>query len=292
MIKRKCGLLLSVCLMICPAFPSALHALPIAFIEKDLLYGSGGDVDLTLDLARPARGAGPFPALLYIHGGSWISGSKEDFDPALAKAAARGYVAVSVNYRLTAESLQNGKARYPFPAQINDVKCAVRWLRANASRYRIDPDHIVALGFSAGGHLALLLGFTEPSDGLEGDGGHGEFSSRVQAVVNCAGPTVFARFTKADALIRLLGGTWEEVPAVYEKASPLSYVRRDSPPVLTLHGDRDEVVSLELAFHLDARMKEVGASHTLVVKEGAGHESFHDDTAAWAFLDTTLKVPR
>jgi acetyl esterase/lipase len=290
MSKRTCGLLLSLLLLCCPSLQTAAHAQAPVKIEKDLVYGTGGGVELTLDLARPARGSGPFPALLYIHGGSWVSGSKEDFDFPLTQAAARGYVAVSVNYRLAAETREDGKPRYPFPAQINDVKCAVRWLRANAGKYRIDPDHVGALGFSAGGHLALLLAFTEPSDGLEGTGGHGEYSSRVQAAVNSAGPTLFAPFTKAEALTRLLGGTYEEVPEAWAEASPLTYVRRDNPPVLTLQGDRDELVSVELAFLLDARMKEAGASHTLVVKEGVGHESLHDDPAAWAFLDRILKV--
>ncbi|MGA2481207.1 MAG: alpha/beta hydrolase [Spirochaetia bacterium] len=257
--------------------------------ENDITFGKGGDVDLTLDLARP-EGNGPFPAIVFIHGGSWLQGSKADYDYPLQKAAARGYVAVTVNYRLTYETLANGKARYPFPAQIKDVKCAVRWLRANAGKYRIDPDHIGVLGFSAGGHLALLLGLTQPSDGFEGDGGYAEYSSRVQAVVNSSGPTELGSSSTADAFTRFLGGTYAQVPEAYAKASPVTYVRKDGPPVLTIHGDKDDVVSLTQAQDLDAKMKAVGASHTLVVKKGAGHTSFHEEKAAWDFFDRNLKV--
>jgi acetyl esterase/lipase len=285
----RCGML--ALLVVLAAFGPAAGGEAKVKREKNIVYGKGGDVELTLDLARPADGSGPFPAVVFIHGGSWIQGSKADYDFPLESAAARGYAAVTVDYRLTDESLPSGKARYPFPAQINDVKCAVRWLRANAAKYRIDQDHIGVLGFSAGGHLALLLGLTRPSDGLEGGGGFPDVSSSVQAVVNSSGPTEFGSFTQNDALARLLGGTWEEVPEAYAKASPVTYVRKDGPPVLTIHGDQDVVVPLVQARGLDARMKEAGASHALIVKEGAGHTSFHEDKAVWDFFERNLKPP-
>jgi acetyl esterase/lipase len=262
-------------------------------IEDDISYGKGGDVDLKLDLARPAEGKGPFPGLIFIHSGGWMMGTKDEYYFTIRKAADRGYVAVTVYYRLT--EIAKTKSHL-FPAQLNDVKCAVRWMRANAAKYRIDADHIGAFGFSAGGHLALMLGLTRPSDGLEGEGGNAGYSSIVQAVVNSAGATDLLRASQENFSFyyvkNLLGGTPENMPEEYRKASPLTYVRKDSPPILTIQGDRDADVPLEQAEYLDAKMKEVGASHTLIVKQGAGHESFHDDDAVWAFFDRNLKVGR
>jgi acetyl esterase/lipase len=163
-------------------------ATPAYIEEKDLVYGKGGDVELKLNLARPTSDTGSFPALIFLFGGGYHSGSKEHWRSDIKEAAKRGYVAVTIDYRLT-NIKENGKTKYPFPAQIHDGKCAVRWLRANASKYKIDPNRIGVVGFSAGGNLALMLGLTDSSDGLEGDCGDGKISSRVQAVVNLAGPT-------------------------------------------------------------------------------------------------------
>jgi acetyl esterase/lipase len=282
---------IGVLLFTCPFLQTPIHAQGRVVLENQIAYGKGGDVDLKLDLARPAEGKGPFPALVFIHSGGWYEGSKAEFDYPIQQAAEKGYVAVTLDYRLTNDDMENGKTKYPFPAQVYDVKCAVRWLRANAVKYKIDPDHIGALGFSAGGHLALMLGLTEPSDGLEGEGGNMGYASRVQAVVNFAGPTELSKFPPSGSYIlkRLLGGTPKEVPEQYKRASPLTYVRRNSPPILTIHGDMDSEVPLEQAEQLDAKMKEAGASHTLIIKKGAGHGSFHNDKAVWDFLDRNLK---
>jgi len=265
-------------------------------VENEITYGKGGDVDLKLDLARPAEGKGPFPVLVFLHSGGWFEGTKTEFYPEIKEAADKGYVAVTVDYRLTSET-ENDKTKYPFPAQVYDVKCAVRWLRANAEKYKIDPDHIGALGYSAGGHLALMLGLTEPSDGLEGDGGNVGYSSRVQAVVSLAGPAELSIIPPGNESVafylkHLLGGTLKQAPEQYKKASPLTYVRRDrdNPPILTINGDIDKDVPLEQAEHLDAKMKDAGASHTLIVKKGVGHENLYVGSAAWDFFDRYLKV--
>ena len=217
-----------------------------------------------------------------------MTGSRQEFDYVVQQAAVKGYVAITVDYRLT-DDTENEKTKSPFPSQIYDVKCAVRWLRANAKKYNVDPDHIGGFGFSAGAHLALLLALTKPSDGLEGNVGNAGFSSAVQAVVSCGAPTSLGDFPQGSALKRLLGGTLQEVPEQYKRASPLSYVRKDSPPILILHGDMDDEVPLEQAKLLDAKMKEVGASHTLMIEKGAGHESFHAEKAVWDFFGSNLK---
>src|SRR4029450_7738136 len=114
-----------------------------------------------LDLARPAQGDGPFPAVLVIHGGAWRGGDKAAVGPILPEFISHGYVAISPQYRFCPKE--------PFPAQVHDVKAAVRWIKAHAKDYEVDADHIGAMGFSAGGHLAMMLGVTGPDDGLEGD---------------------------------------------------------------------------------------------------------------------------
>lgn len=263
-------------------------ARPVTF---DIIYGKGGDVDLKLDLTQPAVGEGPFPALIFIHGGGfgYFSGNdKRQYLSAIKQAAKRGYVAVSVEHRFISVK-ENGKTKYPFPAQVYDVKCAVRWLRANAKEYNLDPNRIGAVGWSSGGDLSLMLGLTDPSDGLEGDCGNLEFSSRVQAVVSLAGSSDMSLYGDKEILRDLLGGTPEEVPEKYEAASPLTYVSSDDPPVLLVHGDMDTFVPLQQAQMIDDKMTEVGEPHTLIIKKNAGHENLWYDNAVWDFLDVQLK---
>jgi len=239
-------------------------------LETEIVYGKGGDVELYLDLARPDSGKGPFPALIFLFGGGYASGSKRSFYHPIMDSAKRGYVAVAIDYRLTSVR-ENGKPKYQFPAQLHDAKCAVRWLRANSRKYSIDKNRIGALGFSAGGTLALMLGLTDSSDGLEGDCGDGRISSSIQAVVNLAGGTdMEMHYRLYSSYIKpLLGGTPEEMPERYKASSPLTYVSTDDPPVLTLCGTRDVVLPQEKL--LDDRMKAVGTSHILIIIENAGH---------------------
>lgn len=262
-------------------------------LQKAITYGKGGNADLKLDLARPAQGKGPFPALICLGGGGWAEMSRNDYYPEIIQAANKGFVAVTVDYRVT-NIKENGKVKYPFPAQVYDAKSAVRWLRANAGKYGIDSDHIGAIGFSAGAHIALMLGLTEPSDGLEGESENMQYSSRVQAVVNQSGPTELVSMYKTafTYLFDLLGGTPEQFPELYKKASPLTYVRKDSPPVLTIHGENDLEVPLKQAELLDEKMKQAGAFHVLIIKKGLGHRSSPLDDTVWDFLDKFLRERR
>lgn len=262
-------------------------------VEPGIVYGKGADVELKLDLARPASGKGPFPALVFLFGGGYKTGSRSHFGLEIMEAAKRGYVAVSIDYRLTRVE-ENGKPKYQFPAQVHDAKCAVRWLRSNARKYKIDKNRIGMLGFSAGGNLALMLGLTDSSDGLEGECGDLQYSSRVQAVVNLAGGTDLVIHYQLYSYYYgdLLGGTPEEVPERYKSASPITYVSNDDPPVLSICGTRDRVLQQEEL--LDNRMKAVGAFHTLIVREGAGHSvsqlvDFFKDNPVWDFFDRHLK---
>jgi acetyl esterase/lipase len=269
-------------------------------IEDDITYGKAGDTELKLDLSRP-QGAGPYPAIVFIHGGGWSGGSRQAYRGQIQEAARRGYVAVTISYRLMKydEAKKETTAADPiFPAQIHDAKAAIRWVRANARKYGIDPERIGVTGGSAGGHLSLLVGLTDPASGLEGDSGNPGQSSRVQAVVNVFGPTDMAYcFEKSSVawIFRLfMGGTPAEAGERYQAASPITYVSKDDPPVLTLHGDQDALVPVEQARVLDEKMKAAGASHTLIVFTGQGHGFAGDDgkkaaDATWEFFERHLK---
>ncbi|WP_153557436.1 alpha/beta hydrolase [Roseimaritima sediminicola] len=269
------------CVLILPFLALGLLA-PVArcgevTLEQGISYGVADDTDLKLDLARPA-GEGPFPAIVFIHGGGWCRGSRQAYSQQIRQAAERGYVAATISYRLMQVDEANKEtapAEPNFPAQIHDAKAAIRWLRANAQKYRVDPDRIGVTGGSAGGHLSLLVGLTDADCELEGESGHPEQSSRVQAVVNFFGPTEMASCHGGSSVAWMLrafmGGTPTEVPQTYETASPITYVSDDDPPVLTLHGDQDALVPVAQATKLDERMAAVGADHTLVILEGQGH---------------------
>ncbi len=269
-------------------------------VEENVIYGKAGETELKLDLARP-EGDGPFPAIVFIHGGGWSQGSRQSYRGQIEEAARRGYVAATISYRLMQfdESKKETTTAAPnFPAQIHDAKAAIRWLRANANKYSVNPDRIGVTGGSAGGHLSLLVGLTDPAANLEGDSGNPEQSSRVQAVVNVFGPTDMAFCHEKSSvawIFRLfMGGTPAEVAEQYRTASPITYVSEDDPPVLTLHGDHDDLVPIEQARRLDEKMKAVGASHTLMVFEGQGHGFGGDNqqkamNAMWAFFDEHLK---
>jgi predicted peptidase len=286
-------------LVCCAPCGAALAADPV--IEEGIVYGKGGDVELQLDLARPGEGEGPFPAIVFIHGGGWSGGNRGVYRTQIEQAARRGYVAITVSYRLMTFDQANKEtttAEPIYPAQIHDVKAAVRWLRANAKKYHVDPNRIGATGASAGGHLSLLVGLTGPEDKLEGEGGHLDQSSRVQAVVNIFGPTEMASsFEKSSVawIFRLfLGGTPEEAAERYKAASPVTYVGKGDPPVLTIHGDQDELVPVANARLLDETMKKAGASHTLLVLEGQGHgfqgaAAMTANAATWGFFEKHLK---
>ena len=139
-------------------------------VEENITYGKAGDTELKLDLARP-QGDGPFPAIVFIHGGGWYQGNRQGYRGQIQEAAKRGYVAATISYRLMQfdESKKETTTATPiFPAQIHDAKAAIRWLRANAKKYHVDPDRIGVTGGSAGGHLSLLGGLTDPCVELGG----------------------------------------------------------------------------------------------------------------------------
>jgi acetyl esterase/lipase len=221
-------------------------------ITRNIEYGKGGKVPLFLDLYRSKKNDQPVPGVIFIHGGAWAKGSKEVYHYYCVKYAERGYAVATIKYRLSDVA--------PFPAAVQDAKCAVRWMRANAGRYKIDPDHIAVAGGSAGGHLAMMVGYTSDVAELEGDGGHAGVSSRVQAVVNLYGPTDlttdFAR--QAGSVKKFLGGqSYEQAPKQYALASPITHLTKDDPPTLILHGTIDQIVPISQADLLEKKLEEL-----------------------------------
>lgn len=253
---------------------------PILF-DTNIVFGKGGNTDLRLDMARPPcgsiagsniksgpAGAGPFPAIICVHAGGWVGGNRKQMKGTIEALARRGYVAVSPDYRLAPQD--------PFPAQIEDCKAAVRWLRANAKKHCIDRQRIGVFGFSAGGHLACLLGVTGKDDGLEGNGGNAEHSSAVQAVVSFFGPTdftqpVWSEKVRQRHLEPFLGGKAVEKADVYRRASPLTYAGKNAPPFLFVHGTADDIVPMQQSEEMVKKLRQAGVSARLIAVEGEGH---------------------
>jgi acetyl esterase/lipase len=264
---------------------------PKTTAEQDIVYTKLGATELKLDLARPADGKGPFPGILVIHGGAWRGGNKADVSPILPEFARHGYVAVSPQYRLC--------PRETFPVQVHDVKAAVRWMKTNASKYRIDPNRIGAIGFSAGGHLAMMLGVTGPEDGLEGEVASGAPDSRVKAVVNYFGPADLGAKDFPDIskpLVRdFLGASPQEKPELAAKASPRTYVSQDDAPILTFQGTKDPLVPFTQAIGLAEAMTAAGVPGRVELLVGAQHgwggaEMDRTKTETFHFLDRHLKA--
>jgi acetyl esterase/lipase len=231
----------------------------------DIEYGTGGQRKLQLDLYLPKGRKKATPAIIFIHGGAWKSGKRSDMKFYCVKFAEKGYVTATVTYRLMGEAC--------FPAAVHDVKCAVRWLRANAAKYQVDPEHIAVSGNSAGGHLSMMIGYSDDPS-LEGTGGNNNVSSSVCAVVNFYGPTdLTTDFAKNQELVKeFVGGkTFDEAPDTYELASPLFHLTRGDPPTLIFHGTIDSVVPVSQADMLAEKLKELGIDYVYEKYDGWPH---------------------
>ncbi|MGQ9648800.1 MAG: alpha/beta hydrolase fold domain-containing protein [Phycisphaerae bacterium] len=259
--------------------PSAGCALPMVLpvavprgeieTETGITFAEAGGEALKLDMARPKNSKGPWPAVVCIHGGGWVSGSRVSMRPWAEYLAAYGYVAVTVSYRLA--------PKHPFPAAVADVRNCVRWLRRHAKEYNIDPYHIGVMGLSAGGHLSLMLGLASDDDrfGREDEVESGE-SARVQAVVNYFGPgdlvpRSWSDFAVRQYLVPFLGPDGKQRGEKARQASPLSYISKDDPPVLTFQGDADSLVPPSQAYELHSRLSRAGLSNELQILHRQGH---------------------
>ena len=259
----------------------------------DVVYSNPGGTDLRLDLVQPGSAKPPYPAVFVIHGGAWREGSKEENRKLLIDFARRGYVALSPEYRFVPKDR--------FPAQIHDVKAAVRWLRANAASLQVDPTRVGAMGFSAGGYLALMLGTTGPADGLEGPAGAGSPDSRVQAVVGFYPPVDLSGkelSSFARGLVRdFLGAAASEKPKLAAKASPMTYLTAGDAPILLFQGTADDLVPESQALRFAQAMTAAGVPGRVELIVGAEHgfggaayaEAIEE---AFEFLERRLKPSR
>ena len=260
-------------------------------VEKGIEYANPDDQHLQLNLARPKTGDGPFPAIVCIHGGGFRAGKRESYDGLIVRLAEQGYVAITVTYRLA--------PKYQFPAAVHDTKAAVRWVRANAAKYKIDPSRIGTTGGSAGGHLAQFLGVTAGVKEFEGDAGNPAESSAVACVVNVYGPSDFTKsygksVDAAEVLPLFLGGNLEKARKLHLKASPLYWVTPVAAPTLCIHGTLDKYVAHEQAVWLVDKMNAAGAEAELLTLEGAGHgfkgkDAETADKALMAYFNKRLK---
>lgn len=239
---------------------------------RDLVYVEGGHERHKLDLYLPEKAERPLPLIIWVHGGGWQNGSKDGCPPLRAGYVAQGYAVASINYRLSGHAV--------FPAQINDCKAAIRWLRAHAKEYSLDPQRFGVWGSSAGGHLVALIGTS--GEVKEFDvGANLDQSSRVQAVCDYYGPTDFTVFvttpgyeshaTDASPEAKLIGGAVMQNKDKAARVNPITYVSKGDPPFLIVHGDKDPTVPINQSQLLFDALKQSEVSVHFHTIHGAGH---------------------
>ena len=259
--------------------------------ERGVEYANPDAQHLQLNLARPTETTGPLPVVMCIHGGGFRAGHRDGNNALCLKLAQHGFVGVTVSYRLA--------PKYQFPAAVYDVKAAVRWLRANAAKYQMDPARIGVTGDSAGGHLAQFLGVTAGVGAFEGEGGNADQSSRVACVVNRYGPSDFTKsygrsVDAAEVLPLFLGGDLSTARLRHIRASPLNWVTPDAAPTLILHGTEDKYVAYEQGVWLRDRLQTCGVEGELLTLAGAGHgfkgaDAEKAEQAMFGFFERHLK---
>ena len=236
-------------------------------VENDVVFGTTGSWDLKCDIYHPPAHGEGHPGVLLIHGGAWQSGDRSQLRYYGIQLARYGFVGMACEYRLSGEA--------PWPAQIHDVKAALRWMRANANQLGIDETKICVTGNSAGAHLALMMGCD--ADEFEGKGGNMDVSSKCAAISAIYAPTRL-HFNKNDAENRLLGKAGNDEVAA--KASPINYANKDFPPTILIHGNADQVVPNSESFNMYHALNKAGAAVELHVFDGAPHA--FDRTADFA----------
>ena len=253
-------------------------------LVENIAYGTIDGVTLALNIAIPNGGlkTNKHSLIIFIHGGGWKEGHRSAYNNEIIKAAKRGYVAASISHRLTAIMDKDGNPLYPWPAAIHDCKAAVRFLKSNADTYNIDVSKIGMTGGSSGGHLALMVGLTNNSNQLEGNikiiGAHKTsvaIDSKIHAVVNISGPTDMVSCYEAPIVTPYLnlfmGGSPKDNPKAYFESSPINYISNSAIPVMTIHGELDDVVPVSQAIILDNKFKALGLKHELNIFKGQKH---------------------
>lgn len=230
-----------------------------AIVEsRDLVYRDLGERELHLDLYRPKKSKAKAPIVVMVHGGGWISGDKSHMEPLAKTLAARGYVAATVEYRLSPE--------IEYPAGVQDVKFAIRWLKCQSKKWKADSAKVAILGASAGGQLAALVAYSSGLEKFEVEGGP-DASSRVQAAVDMDGVLAFHHPESEEGTVaaKWLGGTYEAIPEIWDEASALYHVTSDDPPTLFLnssylrfHAGQDDVIEKLDRYGIESEVHRMG----------------------------------
>ncbi len=264
--------------LILPVLAHCQQTHPGYQVVRNLDYVGAGKPRQTLDLYLPeTKTTKPRPLVVYIHGGGWEGGSKDQAGVLFGLLKDKGYAGASIAYRLTNEAI--------WPAQIHDCKAAIRFIRAHAAENQIDPDKIAVFGISAGGHLVSMLGVSSGVKELEGElGKHLDQSSRVTCVLDFCGPSNFLTFGGKGSIInpddpksavgKLIGGPVEDKQDVARKASPVTYITKDDAPFLLIHGDKDSIVPYAQATEFDAALEAAKVPATLLTGTDGGHVFF------------------
>jgi acetyl esterase/lipase len=264
--------------LVVPAMAQCQSHPPGYQVLRNLDYVGNGNPRQMLDLYLPeTKTTKPRPLVVYVHGGGWEGGSKEQAGVLFDLIKDRDYAGASITYRLTNEAI--------WPAQIHDCKAAIRALRAHAAENQIDPDKIAVFGISSGGHLVSMLGVSGGVKELEGKlGPNLTQSSRVTCVLDFCGPSNFLTFAGEGTIInvddpktglsKLIGGTVKEKPEIAKSASPVTYITSDDAPFLIIHGDKDNIVRYVQATEFDAALEKAKVPATLITGTGGGHVFF------------------
>ncbi|MHC4630550.1 MAG: alpha/beta hydrolase [Planctomycetota bacterium] len=241
--------------------------------RSKVIIGKAGERNLTGDVFTPKRiPSKARPAIVFLHGGSWMAGSPSQFHHHADYLALKyGFFALSVDYRLSGEA--------KFPAALQDAKCAIRWIRSRAKELNVDPERIAICGGSAGAHLSSMVAATAGAKEYEGNGGHQEFSSHVNAVVLFNGEFDMWDLVKKKSLIeamkQFIGGSSAEIPKKYDELSSIRRIHSKVPATLLLHGTIDKCVSHEQSVDFVNRLKEVGVNAELELYEDKPHAWFN-----------------
>ncbi len=264
--------------LILPVLAHCQQTPPGYQVVRNLDYVGAGNPRQTLDLYLPeTKTTKPRPLVVYIHGGGWEGGSKDQAGVLFGLLKDKGYAGASIAYRLTNEAI--------WPAQIHDSKAAIRFIRAHAAENQIDPDKIAVFGISAGGHLVSMLGVSSGVKELEGElGKQLDQSSRVTCVLDFCGPSNFLTFGGKGSVInpddpksavgKLIGGPVKDKQDVARNASPVTYITKDDAPFLIIHGDKDSIVPYAQATEFDAALDAAKIPSTLLTGTDGGHVFF------------------
>ena len=250
-------------------------------LTPNITYLVANNYEAKLDIYQRRGGGGPFPTLIYIHGGGWVNGAKEGALGSIMPYLEMGWNVVNVEYRLNRVS--------PAPAAVEDCLCALRWIGTNAAKYSIDPKKLVVTGDSAGGHLALTTGMIPESSGLERQC-PGDPLPKLAAIVNWYGITdvndLLDGPNRKNYAVTWLGSRTDR-EEVARRLSPLTYVRPGLPPILTIHGDADPTVPYTHATRLEAELKKAGVVNQLLTIPGGKHGGFTPEQRVLIF--TTIR---